>query len=47
MSKVHIEKNPDGRAIRLRGASVDITERKRVDAFLELQPHAATAGGHG
>ncbi len=46
MSKVHIERNAEGRAIRLLGASVDVTERKRVDDLLartraELQQQVA------
>jgi PAS domain S-box-containing protein len=34
MSRVHIENGRDGRMLRLRGASVDITERKRMEALL-------------
>src|SRR2546423_1611504 len=34
MSRVHIERGPDGRALRVRGASVDITARKEVDLLL-------------
>jgi PAS domain S-box-containing protein len=34
MSRVHIENARDGRMLRLRGASVDITERKRMEALL-------------
>jgi PAS domain S-box-containing protein len=34
MSRVHIESGRDGRALRLRGASVDITERKQMEALL-------------
>ncbi|WP_334188270.1 ATP-binding protein [Noviherbaspirillum sp.] len=46
MSKVHIERSPEGRAVRLRGASVDVTERKRIDDLLartraELQQQVA------
>jgi signal transduction histidine kinase/CheY-like chemotaxis protein len=46
MSKVHIERNPEGRAVRLHGASVDVTERRRTDDLLaqtraELQQQVA------
>lgn len=34
LTKVHIEKDHRGRAVRLRGATVDITERKRMDELL-------------
>jgi signal transduction histidine kinase/ActR/RegA family two-component response regulator len=34
MSRVHIERGPDGRALRVRGASVDITHRKESDRLL-------------
>jgi len=34
MSRVHIERGPDGRALRVRGASVDITTRKETDFLL-------------
>jgi PAS domain S-box-containing protein len=34
MSRVHIERGPDGRAARIRGASVDITARKEIDLLL-------------
>ncbi|GAB3554011.1 hypothetical protein GCM10027343_41540 [Noviherbaspirillum agri] len=34
LSKVHIEKDHKGRAVRLRGATVDVTERKRMDDLL-------------
>ncbi|HEX6362824.1 MAG TPA: PAS domain-containing protein, partial [Albitalea sp.] len=34
MSRVHIERRPDGRALRVRGASVDITRRKEMDLLL-------------
>jgi PAS domain S-box-containing protein len=34
MSRVHIERGPDGRALRVRGASVDITQRKETDTLL-------------
>jgi signal transduction histidine kinase/ActR/RegA family two-component response regulator len=34
MSRVHIERGPDGRALRIRGASVDITARKETDLLL-------------
>ncbi|WP_280154458.1 ATP-binding protein [Piscinibacter sp. XHJ-5] len=34
MSRVHIQRGPDGRALRVRGASVDITRRKETDTLL-------------
>ncbi len=34
MSRVHIERGPNGRALRIRGASVDITRRKETDLLL-------------
>jgi len=34
LTKVHIEKDYKGRAVRLRGATMDITERKRMDELL-------------
>lgn len=38
-SKMHIERDRNGRAVRLRGASIDIAERKRTTALLA---HAQT-----
>ncbi|HJV84406.1 MAG TPA: ATP-binding protein [Noviherbaspirillum sp.] len=35
LTKTHIEKDASGRALRLRGASLDISERKRMVALLE------------
>lgn len=34
LTKIHIEKDGKGRATRLRGATLDITERKRMDELL-------------
>lgn len=41
-TRIHIEKDSNGKARRLRGATFDITERKRIDELLASTEHRLT-----